>query len=69
MTDKEEIKTEYNEQWLYTEGIHPFLQRPRSACRLGRRTFKMVVFRFGCRWRAQRPVSTTHIIKNRKIKT
>ena len=28
---------------MYTEGIHPFLQRPRSACRLGRDTIRMVV--------------------------
>lgn len=38
-----------------TEGFYPFLQRPRSACRLGRDTIQMVVFRFGCRWCAQQP--------------
>ena len=38
-----------------TEGFYPFLQRPRSACCMGRDAIQMVVFRFGCRGRAQRP--------------
>lgn len=40
MADKEVIKTENNERQQNTEGIHPFLQRPRSACRLGRDTIR-----------------------------